>query len=107
MPPLRLDPDAAASIQSITRATYQRYGLAFALWLQRHGLSPETADEWDDLLVEWKNSDSISKSAFSGAVASVEYFFASFRGHLPWSHQVLKGMNIQHVPKHTVPMVGK
>ena len=107
MPPLRLDPDAAAAIQPLTRAAYRRYVLAFAQWLHSNGLSPEQADEWDDLLVEWKNMMSVSKSAFGGAVASIEYFFPCFRGHLPWCHLVLKGMSIQHVPRHTVPMLGK
>ena len=105
MPPIRLDPDVAATVQQGTRAHYQRQGQAFALWLQRHCLRPESACEWDDLLVEWKNMESIDKSAFTGAVASVEYFFSSFRGNLPWSHHVLKGMNITHITRHTVPML--
>lgn len=107
MPPLRQDSDAASSVLERTRATYQRQGLAFALWLKQWGLRPESADEWDDLLVEWKNAAAVSKNSFSGAVAAVEFYFPMYRGHLPWSHHVLKGMNIVHVPKHTVPMMYK
>ena len=107
MPPLRLDPDVAASIQPASLAAYRRAGLAFARWLQEHGLRPHGAEEWDDLLVEWKNMASVSKSHFTGAVASVEYFFAHFRGKLSWSHHVLKGMSIRHPTRHTVPMIFK
>ena len=105
MPPIREDPDAARRILQPSRATYQRHGLVLAKWLLRHGLRPDTADEWDDLLVEWKNMERIGRTAFQCTVASVELFFVAFRGKLQWSHQVIKGMQLNHTPKHTVPLI--
>ena len=46
----------------------------------------------------------MSKSTFTVTVASVEWFFPRFRGHLTWSHDVIKGWTIETPTKHTVPM---
>ena len=104
MPPLYLDGDLASRVQPSTVATYRRYGRPFAEWLLEHRLSPRTSEEWDDLLVEWKNDRAVSKTHFIGAVAAVEFFFVGFKGSLSWSRAVVKGMEVSHTPRHTIPM---
>ena len=46
----------------------------------------------------------MSKANFTMTVASVEWFFPRFRGHLTWSHDVIKGWTIETPTKHTVPL---
>ncbi len=103
MPPLQIDEHAAGKVLDSTLVTYRRAGLKFSSWCKDNRLEPVVCFEWDDLLVEWKNSARISKSDFSNAVAAVEKFFPQFKGHLPWSHQVLVGWSVMHNPRHTVP----
>ena len=75
MPPLRLDSDLAARVQESTVDTYRRDARAFADWLVGNRLQPVTAEERDDLLVEWKNDAKVGKSKFGSVVAAVEFFF--------------------------------
>ena len=89
MPPLYLDPDLARRIEASTLESYRRYGLPFANWLIQNRLSPMTSEEWDDLLVEWKNAERVGKTHFMNAVAAVEFYFVSFKGELSWSRAVI------------------
>ena len=74
-------------------------------WLLLHQLRPQTATEWDDLLVEWKAHAAPSKSQFSNALAALEFFFPQYKGCLKWAHSVKHSWDITHVPQHTVPML--
>ena len=69
-----------------------------------YGFNPSEVEEWDDLLVEYKNSAKIGRPAFEQLVASVEHVFPRFRRRLMWSHAVLQGWHIATAVKHAVPL---
>ena len=102
--PLRLDPDQAAKVLPSTLALYKKAGKRFAAWLDREGFSPSSAEAFDDLLVEWKNSETVGKSELEQTVACVEFFFPRWRGSLRWARDVQRGWDIVHVARHTVPL---
>ena len=83
---------------------YQACVLGFTTWCVKEGFDPSLPEEYDDLLVEWKNATSVGKPTFEGAVAAVEFFYPRMRGQLGWSRSVLTGWGIHHVARHTVPM---
>ena len=102
--PRRLDAQQRAKVQERTLQSYRKAAAAFSEWLLLEGYSPSTADEWDDLLVEYKNERSVPKASFEHTVAAVEFFFPRHKGHLSWARSVLSGWGVQHVAKHTVPL---
>ena len=73
-------------------------------WLVVRKYVPHGPEQWDDLLVEWKNDCLLSKANFEAAVAAAEFVFPRFRGHLAWSHRVIAGWAVAHVARHTVPL---
>ena len=83
---------------------YQKAGGPFAEWALQVKLDPRTPEEWDDALVEWKQSNRVSKAEFETCRASLEFFNPRLRGQLKWAAAVTGGWNAEHVPKHTVPM---
>ena len=107
--PLRLDEHQRLRVKEVTIARYQAAAKPFADWLVSEHLDPRFADEWDDLLVEYKyvrslTSRPFSKSDFECVIASVEFFFPRFRGQLAWARVVRRGWDIAYVPKHTMPV---
>ena len=52
--PLRLDEHQRLRVKEVTIARYQAAAKPFADWLVSEHLDPRFADEWDDLLVEYK-----------------------------------------------------
>ena len=69
----------AAKIKPSTLKEYRRAALSFSTWLLTHGLSPVTAEHWDDLLVAYKNMEKVSKGHFTMLVAAVEFFFPLYQ----------------------------
>jgi len=65
---------------------------------------PQEADEFDDMLVEFKDATFWIKSEFKATIASVEFLFPRFKGKLGWSRMCLNGWNVVFVPRHTVPL---
>ena len=43
---------------------------------------PAEAQEWDELLVEFKNSAGITKQQFESALAALEFILPQLKGHL-------------------------
>ena len=78
--PRRLDVHKAAKVKDKTFKEYRKAALPFVCFLRRRGLEPTDAPEFDDALVEWKNSEAVSRRNFSMALASLEFFFPRFRG---------------------------
>ena len=76
--PRRLDKHQQAKVLEASLESYKRAGAKLAEWLAAEGRTPSTADEWDDLLVEYKNVCALSKTAFEQTVASVEFFFPRY-----------------------------
>lgn len=102
--PRRLDPHHKSKITEQTLRRYQLAAKRFCSWLDEHSFSPRTADEWDDLLVEFKADQQPTRSHFTELTSSVAFFFPSFRGQLPWSQAVLDGWTASADIKHVTPM---
>ena len=75
--PRRLDPHQECKAQQPTISRYQECVLGFTTWCIEEGFDPLSPEEYDDLLVEWKNAKTIKKATFEGAVAAVELFAGS------------------------------
>ena len=54
-------------------------------WAAHHGLDPHGADQWDDLLVEFKgdNVGDLTTAKFGQVVAAVELFSRAFGANSP------------------------
>ena len=83
---------------------YRRALLPFVAFLVERDFVPHGAEQWDDLLVEWRNDTRPLKSNFEACVAAIEFVFPRFRRHLSWSHAVIAGWAVAHVARHTVPL---
>ena len=53
--PRRLDPYQLAKIKSSSVERYRRALLPFVAFLVERDFVPHGAEQWDDLLVEWRN----------------------------------------------------
>ena len=87
-----------------TIKSYMTAGAAFSEWLLAVGWHPNSAEDWDDALVEYKNANEIQKAKFAHTVSSVEFYFVRYRGHLHLSHTVLAGWAVVEETRHTVPL---
>eukprot|EP00959_Pyramimonas_sp_CCMP1952_P197395 4128128-Pyramimonas_sp.AAC.1 len=58
-------------IQPRTLITYRAAAMKFANYLDRRGFVPDGPEQWDDLLVDCKNDEKLTKCNFECAVAAV------------------------------------
>ena len=72
--PRRLDAHQMGKIKESSLARYRTAVLPFIKFLRRCGISPHGAEQWDDMLVEWKNACVVARSQFEQALAGVEFF---------------------------------
>lgn len=104
--PRRLDRHQAARVSTKTLSTYQRHAAVFVQWLDEARYSPSKQEEFDDLLVEWKEACSIGKSRFVTTMCAVEFFFPRFKP-LIWSRAVAEGYERSQPINHKVPMLSE
>ena len=83
---------------------YQRSVARFIDYLDEVGIAPNGAEEWDDMLVEYKNDRALTKGQFASAISGVEFFFPRYKP-LKWSHRVSDAMAIEAEVEHTMPML--
>ena len=102
--PRRLDGEQAAKVSQNSLDRYRREAAKFTTWALELGFDPRSAEEFDDLLVEFKNSQPMTKGRFETLVAATEFFFPRYKGRLGWAHAVLSGWSVAHKTKHTVPL---
>ena len=102
--PRKLDDDQLAKISKTSLHRYQAAVLRFTTWATALGQDVRSAEELDDLLVEWKASTSPTKTNFEMAVAGVEFWNPRWKGKLAWSHAIINGMAVSHQTRHTVPL---
>ena len=102
--PRFLDREVEGKVTDVTRQKYRKAVGKFMHFIIKFNFRPVNANHIDDLLVEWKYMQSVSKSDFETAVAGIEYAIPQFKGELRWSRQVIKSWCITHVARHTVPM---
>ena len=74
------------------------------VWMDSHAYASLEAEEFDDMLVEYKNSALPSKSDVEATVAAVEFMFSRFKGRLSWARMVIVGWSAVHIPRQSVPM---
>ena len=102
--PRRLDVHQAAKIKPSSLVRYQKSVATFHNWLSREGYNPETFEVVDDLVVEFKNSELISKSNFEQLIAGLEFLFPRMKGQLQWARAVSAGWSVTYIPRHTTPL---
>ena len=102
--PRKLDEDQLSKISKTSLHRYQVAVLRFSTWATALGQDVHSAEELDDLLVEWKASTSPTKTNFEMAVAGVEFWNPRWKGKLAWSHAIINGMAVSHQTRHTVPL---
>ena len=83
--PRRPDAYQMGKIKEASLDSYRRALQPFISYLIEKRYAPSGAEQFDDLLVEFRNDCSPSKSSFEACVAAVEFVTPSFRGRLPWS----------------------
>lgn len=83
---------------------YQRSVARFIDYLDEVGISPNGAEEWDDMLVEYKNARSLTKGQLSNTLNGVEFFFPRYKP-LRWAKQVADAMAVEADVQHTIPML--
>ena len=103
--PARLDPLHVNTVQSSTFVRYQRAVEGFEFFLLRNDAAPSSAAELDEWLVLYRREASLTRSQFEVALAGVQFFAPSLRGHLPLSKKVIKGLAIEYPSKHAFPML--
>lgn len=68
------------------------------------GRIAQDIEEVDELLVEWHESNNVTKGNFQSAVAAVELLLPDAKRNLPWCYAVISG-NARNVPVvHKLPM---
>lgn len=88
--PLRIDPHTLARRKPPSIAWYRASVNLFLEWCRQTGTWPNSYDELDDLLVEWKNDPACppKMSQFVAAVAATEPILPCSKMCLPWSRAV-------------------
>ena len=99
------DPHLEGRVQPSTLLTYRRRAAEFYEWCLAEGASPWTPDEWGDTLMDYKATSALLKSHFTSLIAAVEFKFPRLKGRLCRCHAALRGWELEHQTKHTVPMV--
>ena len=103
--PRALDPHVCLRISSETLAAYRLAASRFCAWCDLHNFNPIHAEEWDDLLIDYKNSARLTKSQFAYVIAAVEFMFPRFKGHLCWCYSARKGWDIANPTKRAVSLL--
>ena len=77
-----LDDDLLARVKPNTVDRYRKTVQGFAEWIFAESFAPVNAEDWDDLLLLYKRTHELKKSAFSELVAAVEFVFPRYKGSL-------------------------
>ena len=103
--PRFLEPHQRDKVSAVTLEKYKKELVPFTEWTIANRYAPETAEEWDDLLVEYLyGQPHLTRGKFNSLVAGVEFFFQRLKGKLSWSHGVLSGWETGASVRHTVPL---
>ena len=78
--PSGLDPHQLLKVKPVTLDRYRASGRTFSIWLDQHQYRPVAPEEWDDLLVDFKNDCGLSRSQFEVIVATLEFAFPRLKG---------------------------
>ena len=87
-----LDKHQAQKVKSSTLERYQIVTQEFTRWALEQGYHPKEPQEWDMLLVTFKNEvPSLTRSRFLTLLSAVEFFLPHLKQRLHWSHAVIAG----------------
>ena len=100
-----LDEHQAARVSALTLHQYRKAARGLCAYAHSVGKFPESADQWDDLLVEHKNASNLKRAQFAYVLAAVKFFHPRFRNALGWSEAVAAGWDRSHTTKHAVPLL--
>ena len=103
-PAAGIDPHLEGRVTAKTLENYKRAAALLVSWCQLHHANPWTPDEWDDTLIEYKNSRraDMGKAEFIQTVSAVEFRFPRLKGRLACAHAAIRGWEIITPVKHTV-----
>jgi integrase len=106
MAPRFLDSEQALKVKPITLERYRTQASHFVAWARGQHFHPVSAEDWDDVLVEYKNANTpmLTRAKFTTLIAAVEFFFPHFRSKLNWAHSVVSGWTAGNPIKHAVPL---
>ena len=93
---MRVDPHSLARRKDSTLVAYRRVLNLFLFWCSWNNVEPRSADELDDLIVEWKNATGVSKAHLGQLISCVELVLPKTKGSLRWARSVLN--DIQQNP---------
>jgi len=104
--PRFVDADQASKVKDSTLLNYRKAALALTVWMRDTGFDPQTASEWDDILVEYKHAHAgaLNRAKFIVTISAVEFVLPQTRKQLTWSHAVVAGWSATAIIRHTVPM---
>ncbi|CAK0789982.1 unnamed protein product [Prorocentrum cordatum] len=98
-------PHLEGRVQPETLLTYRKRAAEFYQWCAAEGAHTWSPDEWGDTIMEYKASVDLLKSHFTSLLAAIEFKFPRLKGRLCRCHAALRGWELEHQTKHTVPMV--
>ena len=101
--PRYVDAVALGLISTRSLSQYRRAAGAFVVFLDDEHYQPITADEFDDLIVEYAVSRAVTASHLRLLIAAVEFVDPRFRGNLAWSRRRLEAMCRALPVQHTAP----
>ncbi|CAK0903818.1 unnamed protein product, partial [Prorocentrum cordatum] len=100
----KLDSTSVEKVKPHTLAAYRAAAMKFVTYLDERGFVPDGPEQWDDLLVEYKNDMQMTKCNFEYAVAAVEFVFPRLRRKLTWSHSVIDAWRVSAEVKRAPPL---
>ena len=89
-----------------TLLNYRNAALALTMWMRETGFDPQTASEWDDVLVEYKHAHAgtVNRAKCITTIAAVEFVLPQTRKQLTWSHAGVDGRYVTASIRHAVLM---
>ena len=101
----RMHADLRQRVNESTLVTYQRAFTSFTDYLQRrYDVLLTSAEDLDQLLMEYRTEAELSRAQHVLLVASTEFFLPHVKGRLIYSREALKGRASAEPVKHTVPL---
>ena len=102
--PSYLDENHAQSVNPSTLLRYKTSLTVFVKYLASVGRNPGSIEELDACVVDYKQSDSLTRAKLEGLIAALEFFLPQSRGGYAWAKRVAKGLAIAQPVKHTCPL---
>jgi hypothetical protein len=106
--PRRALPTNEAALRPKTLAQYRRLLMIFLGWLNGLGLEPESAPEYDDLLIEFRygaeGAAPMTKGNFEHLVSAVERVCPHFKGQLALCKAEINQWRVIYETRHSVPL---